>query len=70
MGRPKKSAIGEKPPQKEFRAQILIAQHQLGGRASRKEVTGAVLLQVSARLKQADFVMMDTGEKRWENAVA
>jgi hypothetical protein len=34
------------------------------------EVTDEVVPQVSARLKEADFVMMDTGEKRWENAVA
>ena len=70
IGRPRKSAAGAKLPQKEFRAPILIALHQLGGRGSKKEVTDAVLPQVSGRLKEADFVMMDTGEKRWENAVA
>ena len=57
-------------PQKEFRAPILIALHRMGGRGSKQEVTKAVLPQVKKRLKDADYVMMQTGELRWENAVA
>jgi hypothetical protein len=57
-------------PQKEFRAPILIALYRMGGSGTKQEVTKAVLPQVKKRLKDADFVMVQTGESRWENAVA
>lgn len=70
VGRPPKSSDGLKLPQKEFREPILIALHRLGGSGTKQEVTEAVLPQVKSRLRSADYAMMDTGERRWENAVA
>lgn len=70
FARPTGNEDQQKFPQKEFRAPILIALHRLGGSGSKQAVTTAVLPQVQDKLKDADFEMMQTGERRWENAVA
>lgn len=69
-GRPSKAKAADHLPQKEFRKPLLLALHRLGGKGTKKEVTKAVLPQVKDRLQPADHVMMETGELRWENAVA
>lgn len=70
VGRPSDAEGQQILPQKEFRGPILMALHRLGGSGSKQEVTKAVLPQVQEKLKDADFIMMQTGERRWENAVA
>lgn len=69
-GRPSKDREGEKLPQKEFRIPLLIALHELGGKASKHDASKAVFPKVKERLKPADHVLLSTGEFRWENAIA
>jgi hypothetical protein len=69
-GRPPKANRQCKLPQKEFREPLLIALHRLGGRGSKQDATAAVFPQISHKLSDADFAMLETGERRWENAVA
>jgi hypothetical protein len=67
-GRPKKERAGDKLPQKEFRAPLLLTLNKLGGSARLNEVREEMYPLVEKRLSAEDHVVMVTGEPRWWNA--
>lgn len=68
IGRPKKAQAGQKLPQKEFRSPLLLTLYSLGGDGSLDEVREAIYPRLEARLGEADYGIVATGEPRWWNA--
>jgi hypothetical protein len=68
-GRPRKVEAGQKLPQKEFRAPLLLTLDALGGGGSLDEVRKTIYPRVKAKLGEADHGVVATGEPRWWNAI-
>jgi hypothetical protein len=63
-----KRTKGDKLPQREFRAPLLIALLDLGGSAEVGRVKNAMLPLIKDQLQPGDFELVSTGEERWWNA--
>ena len=68
IGRPVKSAVGKKLPQKEFREPLLRTLDAMGGGGTVDEIRKALYPRIRDRLTDADYTRVTTGEERWWNA--
>jgi hypothetical protein len=68
VGRPSRAAIGQKLPQKAFRAPLLLTLAELGGAGSLDDIRRAMHPKVASQLNEADYAIVSSGEERWWNA--
>lgn len=64
----RRKSTGPKLPQKEFRQPLMKLLRELGGSAEVRRIREAMEPIVKAKLNEADYEPVSTGEPRWWNA--
>ena len=67
--KPRSRRTGDKLPQKEFRVPLMKALHELGGKASTRQLRPIMGERMKAKLRDPDYELVATGEPRWWNAI-
>jgi hypothetical protein len=67
--KPKGARRGNKLPQKEFRVPLLETLRDLGGKSAVKIIRERIEPKIAARLSEADYAPVSSGDPRWWNAV-